>query len=359
MGIMFSDWWQKLRSWPYTFGVALATFVGVFTIALSQSLGIALKDPEGFLGPAYVRLPLIALAFFAIGVVPVAVRRSGFKGMHRGIARVVREEWSWSRVIHIGTGLTTFYICYVSYRNLKSFLPTLLGDARHDRFLFELDYWLMLGEALDSCLLQNPGTGIAAQILSLVYVSYLMVVPLSLGAFLVLNRDVSLGAWYATALSLNWILGVASYFTVPSLGPAFWEPARFQMLPESGVTGLQNYLASNATKFYDDPTGPAIYGIAGFASLHVSVVLTVCLFLRRTDQHKYLQTFAWAYMVLTGMATIYFGWHYLADVLGGAAIGWISVAIAGWVTGNGFLHQKHHKLQLTAEEDEADVAVTS
>ncbi len=356
---MLSEWWRTLREWPYTFGVALSLFVGVFTIGLSQQLGIALKDPEGFLGPAYVRLPLIALAFFAIGVLPMAVRRAGFKGLHRGIARIIREEWSWARVIHIATGLTIFYVCYVSYRNLKSFLPTLLGDTRHDRFLFELDYWLMLGHPPEQVLHTILGTGIAAQVLSLVYVSYLMVVPLTLGAFLVLNRDASLGAWYATALSLNWILGVVSYFAIPSLGPAFYEPARFQLLPESGVTSLQNYLARNATNFYEDPTGPAIYGIAGFASLHVSVVLTACLFLRRTDQPKTLQTIAWTYMVLTGMATIYFGWHYFADVLGGAAIGWVSVAIAGWATGNGFLHQKHHKLQLTAEDEDSESATAS
>lgn len=357
MGLMFSDWWQKLRSWPYTFGVALATFVGVFTVALSQSLGIALKDPEGFLGPAYVRMPLIAIVIFAVGIVPMAIRRSGVKGIHRGAIKVIREDWTWSRVAHITVGLITFYVCYVSYRNLKSFLPELVGDVRYDPFLFELDYWLMLGNPPEQVLHTILGTGFFAQVLSLVYVSYLMVVPLTLGAFLVLNRDLSLGAWFATALSLNWILGVVSYFSVPSLGPAFWEPARFQMLPESGVTSLQNYLARNATKFYEDPTGPAIYGIAGFASLHVSVVLTVCLFMRRTDQPKMLQTIAWIYMVLTGIATIYFGWHYFADVLGGAAIGWLSVAIAGWATGNGFLHQKHHKIQLTADDEE--VAATS
>ncbi|TXJ04462.1 MAG: inositol phosphorylceramide synthase [Aeromicrobium sp.] len=352
MVFMLSEWWRWLREWPYTFGVALSLFVGIFTIGMSQSLGIELKDPEGFLGPAYVRLPLIALAFFALGVLPMAIRRAGFKGIKRGVIEIVNEQWTWGRVLHIGTGLTTFYVCYVSYRNLKSFLPTLMGDIRYDRFLFELDYWLMLGNPPEQVLHTILGTGFSAQILSIVYVSYLMVVPLSLGAFLVLNRDVSLGAWYATALSLNWLLGVVSYYAVPSLGPAFYEPARFQLLPESGVTSLQNSLARNATNFYENPTGPAIYGIAGFASLHVSVVLTVCLFLRRTDQAKWLQNFAWTYMVLTGMATIYFGWHYLADVLGGALIGWLSVAIAGWATGNGFLHQKHHKLQLTAEDDE-------
>lgn len=352
---MLMHWWRSLRAWPYSFGVALAVFVGIFTVLLSQELGIALKDPEGFLGPAYVRLPLIGLGVFAIGVVPMAIRRAGFRHIWRGTLGILRDEWNLSRVLHIATGLIIFYISYVSYRNLKSFLPTLLGSQRHDKFLFEMDYWLMLGNSPEVVLHNLLGVGFAAQVLSLVYVSYLMIVPLTLGAFLVLNRDVSLGAWYATALSLNWILGVVSYYAIPSLGPAFYEPARFEMLPESGVTSLQNYLARNATTFYEDPTGPAIYGIAGFASLHVSVVLTACLFLRRTDQPKLLQTISWVYMALTGIATIYFGWHYLADVLGGIAIGWLSVAIGGWVTGNGFFRQKHHKIQLTADSGVAEI----
>jgi len=43
---------------------------------------------------------------------------------------------------------------------------------------------------------------------------------------------------------------------------------------------------------------------------------------------------AWAFLALTILATIYFGWHYLADDVAGAFIGWLSVSIAAWATGN-------------------------
>ena len=63
-----------LLRWPYTFAVALSLAVGATTIYYSQTLNVGLKDPEGFLGPAYIRLPMIALLIFAAGIVPPACR---------------------------------------------------------------------------------------------------------------------------------------------------------------------------------------------------------------------------------------------------------------------------------------------
>lgn len=355
---MVERWWRAARSWPYTFGVALAAGIGITAIVLSAQLGIALKDPEGFLGPAYVRLPLMGLAFFALGIVPMALRRSGVRHFGRGVREIIREEWTWARVGHIATGLLTFYICYVAYRNIKGFLPVLREDVNFDTMLSRWDYWLMFGNHPADLLHNLFGTGFFAQILATVYVSYLMLIPITLAAFLVLNRDFSLGAWYATALSLNWVLGTASYYIFPSLGPAYSNATLFDELPTTGVTQLQESLFVNAAQNHENPTDAPIWGIAAFASLHVSVTLTALLFFQRTDQPRFVQITAWVYFVLTVIATIYFGWHFIADDIAGAFIGWISVALAGWATGNGFWHQRHHKVQLTAE-GEADSASDS
>ena len=61
-----------MRRWPYTFAVSLSVAVTVAAVASSLYLGLPMKDPEGFLGPAYVRLPLLGLLFFAAGIVPAA-----------------------------------------------------------------------------------------------------------------------------------------------------------------------------------------------------------------------------------------------------------------------------------------------
>lgn len=323
----------SMLKWPYTFAVCLSLAVGTTAIVSSQHLGVPLRDPDGFLGPAYIRLPLIGVLFFAVGIVPSAIKRAGFRHAPAEVARIWREEWTWQRVGNILTGLITFYICYVSYRNLKSDLPKVRSE-RFDKEMLDLDHWLAFGHDPARLLHDFLGTNVAAQVLSVMYVAYLPLIPLTLGAFLVWGKDMSLGAWYATALSLNWVLGVASYYALPTLGPAFFEPQRFADLPNTSAAQLQRSLFRSATRFYDDPGGGATYGIAGFASLHVSVVVSACLFLQFTRQKHIVKILAWGYLVCVVLATIYFGWHYIADGVAGAFIGWAAWAIGAWATGN-------------------------
>jgi hypothetical protein len=42
----------------------------------------------------------------------------------------------------------------------------------------------------------------------------------------------------------------------------------------------------------------------------------------------------WVFLALTVLATIYLGWHYFADTLGGAVLGAAAVWIAAIGTGN-------------------------
>jgi len=333
-----------LQTWPYTFAVALSLVVGTTAIVASQKLGIGLKDPEGFLGPAYVRLPLIGLLFFAAGVIPQALMRTGVWPVSRlirlpqAVRGIIRDEWTWSRVGNIATGLLAFYVCYVSYRNLKSYLPEIRTKDGHqilyDSDMLRFDHWLMFGHNPGPLLHDMLGTNVAAQVLAASYVFYLPLIPLSLGALLVWNRDISLGAWYATSLSLNWILGTVSYYMIPTLGPGFAQPSMFADLPENPASTLQNALFRGGSQFKENPGGDHIYGIAGFASLHVSVVVTACLFFERTGQKLVVRICAWAFLCTTILATIYFGWHYIADDVAGALIGWLAVSIGAWVTGN-------------------------
>ena len=108
----------------------------------------------------------------------------------------------------------------------------------------------------------------------------------------------------------------------------------FQDLPVTGVTALQRSLFRAGTGFKEDPGGSYTYGIAGFASLHVSVVVTACIFFERSGQKAAIRIIAWAFLVMTILATIYFGWHYLADDIAGAFIGWLSVSVGAWASGN-------------------------
>jgi PAP2 superfamily len=340
-----------MRRWPYTFAVILSVVVGVTAIVASQRLGVPLRDPDGFLGPAYIRLPLIGVLFFAAGIIPQAIRRSGWRAAPRTIRTIVREEWTWGRVANIATGLIAFYICYVSYRNLKSYLP--FRDRLYDHDLLKLDHFLMFGNNPAPLLHDWLGTGFVAQILATSYLAYLPLIPLTLGLVLTWSRNVSLGAWDATALSLNWVLGTVSYYILPTLGPAFFQPSMFTALPDSGVSALQTSLFKNGELFKADPSASAIYGIAGFASLHVSVVVTACLFFERTGQRAAIRIAGWAFLAMTLLATVYFGWHYIADDIAGAVIGWAAVSIGAWATGN-----RGRRKRRLADDEEAPLSTS-
>lgn len=344
--------------WPYTFAVALSVSVGVTAIYYSQTLDVGLKDPEGFLGPAYIRLPLIALLIFAAGIVPQSLHRYGFKRVVPGMWTILRTEWNLRRVGHVATGMLAFYICYVSYRNLKSYLPELRQSDTgqqllYDKEFLQLDSFLFFGNVPAEVLHDVLGTTIMAQVLAILYVLYLPIVPITVGAVLVLVRDYTVGAWYATAVSLNWVLGTISYYLLPTLGPAFYQPQSFYELPENGASALQMSLVRGAFNFKEDPQGGAIYGIAGFASLHVSVVFTAALFLHYAGAAKWIRTLGWTYLGFTLLATIYLGWHYIADDIGGLFIGWAAVAIGAVVTGNA-KWQKRRRLDAGRPDETAE-----
>lgn len=325
---------QFVRKWPYTVAVSVSVLCGIAAIIGSQALGIPLKDPEGFLGPAYVRLPLLGLLLSGVGVLIAATRRRGWRSIPRGVREVLKHEWTLRRTIYIMTGLLTFYISYVAYRNLKNVLPLYRDGTLYDRGLLQIDWWLFGGHHPATVLHTLLGTDVTAMLLSFVYLSYMPLVPISLGVFLVLSRDVRVGAWYATTLSLNWVLGVVSYYLIPAVGPIYSRPDLYADLPVTGVSSLQQALLDNRLEFLTSPlTSDAIHGVAAFASLHVSVTFAAALFLNRTAQNATIRTAAWVFFTLTFLATLYFGWHYVLDNVAGMLIGWGSLVIGAWATG--------------------------
>lgn len=330
--------------WPYTFGALIAGGIGLTALMTSYLLDMPVKDPDGFLGPAYIRLPVMGLIFFAADIFPRAIKYKAPGNYFNRISALLRDQWSWMRVANVIAGLLVFYVSYVGYRNLKSFLPIVREEVLLDDKLMVLDYLIFLGNYPAVLFHDWFGVGFLAQFLSVIYISYLILIPVSLAAMLVWKTDVSLGAWYSTALALNWILGVFSYYLVPSLGPTYIAPQMFQDLPVSGVTALQQSLFEARIDFLADPTeSDRIHGIAGFASLHVSVVFTAALFFTRIGANRLLRYFLWVYLMLTGIATMYFGWHYFADVLAGLLIGWLAVGISAWASGNQGFHALKRK----------------
>ena len=322
----------KLR--PYGFAVAFTVASGLLAVLVASSLDLRLRDPDGIAGPAYVRLPSIVFAFFLADVVPRALYRAGgIHGAGAALRQVVRERWHRDRAAAVAVGLACFYGSYLAYRNLKGALP-FARDGLHDAALLNLDRSMAFGTDPSTLLHTVLGTGVSAYVLSFVYLLFLAFVPVSLGVALVWARNLAIGSWYITALCLNWMLGAASYYLIPSLGPVFVRPDLFADLPDTGVAALQRSLLETRLEVLADPaTAGAIQGIAGFASLHVSIVLTAALIAQRLGLHRLVRWALWTFVALTAVATVYFGWHYLVDDIAGVAIAFFAVWLAGRVTG--------------------------
>ena len=317
-------------------GVALLT--GFLAFVASQALGLPIRDPEGFLGPAWIRLPALVLGAFLADVVPRALWRSRgrVRRFRAEATRIVNEHWTRERIALVVIGITSFYITYVGYRNLKNFLP-FIREGTQDPLLKTVDEALLFGHDPAILLHNLLGEGISAHILSFIYLLYLPLVPISVVAWVVWSRNISYGYWFVTAQCLSWALGTASYYAIPSLGPAFYYVWLYSGLEHTGVTQLQDSLFYGRSAVRFDPfNSEGVQSVAGFASLHVAITLVAALVAHYTVRHAWIRWSLWVFFALTVVATIYFGWHYIADDVAGALIAVVSVWLGGLATGQKF-----------------------
>jgi membrane-associated phospholipid phosphatase len=247
---------------------------------------------------------------------------------------VTRERWSRRRLAIVLLGIVAFYMTYFAYRNLKSFLP-LITPQDLDMNLLWLEQDALGGMHPAEILYALLGTGVSAHVLSFVYLFFLAFLPISLGASLIASINPLPGLWWVLALGINWTLGTISYYLVPSMGPVFVARDLFAGLPETGVSRLQDALLIERAQVLADPTATnAVQSIAGFASLHASIVFSAALIAHLLGLARGLRITLWTFLGLTLLATVYFGWHYVLDDIAGFAIGGFAVWISALLTGN-------------------------
>ncbi len=321
----------------WRFAVAVAAALAVATLVMAWIYDLPVRDPDSVAGPTYLRLPVILLAAFLTDVLPRAVTRSRSPlDLRRRFIEVVRERWTIAHVRFALVGLAAWYVTYAAFRNLKSFVPFV---NRHlwDGVLEDVDRVMWFGHDPAEVLHSWLGTGAAAHVLSFVYVAWIVLVPASLVVALVWSRDARAGSWYVTAIAVDWVLGVATYFALPTLGPVYADPAAFADLARTDVTGLQETMMQERHEVLVNPfTTDAVQTIAAFASLHVGISVTMCVMAELLRLHRGVRLFLWVFLALTVVSTVYLGWHYFVDAIGGAVLGVAGVWIAAKGTGNAF-----------------------
>ena len=318
-----------------------APLIGIVTFAAmviaSLRLDLPIHDPDGaVLGSPLILIAVVMIVFIALDVIPRGAIRAGWppRGMWSNAYGLLRDRWDRRRLLIVVGALLGFYLTYVGYRNLKSFLP-FARDDNFDSALLDLDRDMAFGNDPAGLLHDLLGRGISAQILSFVYLAYLLLIPVSLGIAVVWQRRLHRGLWYVTAMNLSWVMGAISYYSLPALGPAFVAPERFEALTRTGVTDLQQSLAEHRTEVLASPeTADGVQSIAAFASLHVAIVFVAALIAQLLGLRRWVRCVLWAYLGLTALATVYFGWHYLIDDVAGVVIGLVAVLLGAKATGH-------------------------
>ncbi len=301
--------------------------VGAFSlvmIARSLQVGIVPKDPGGSLLASRVAISLGLLLLLSL---LDGVRRAGWSVRPTAVGRALRDRWSLRRLGLVLLALAAYHLVYVEYRNLKSWD---VFNAPRDEMLLRWDRWLLFGHSPHVLLHDLLGRDVAARVLVVVYEAFGYFVVVSFVAALVLQPRLRQGYVYVASAMWVWILGTASYYAIPSLGPFQAAPNEFAGLPRSMVSDTQaKYLAQRVHLLAEPHAPDAFASISAFASLHVGVT-TLMLLMARYYGLRWTTRFLALFLAGTMVATVYVGWHFAVDVPAGLLVGWLGVRLGRW-----------------------------
>jgi membrane-associated phospholipid phosphatase len=315
-------------------GPIIALFTVIAAMVATDWADVSFRDPDHVAALYVLEVGAGVALLVWLDILLRARRLTGTRWPSRQAqATVRRERWTARRVGAVAAALVSFYVTYLAYRNLKAVVPLLRPGDLFDSQLADLDQILFLGNDPIVLLHGLLGTGISAHVLSTFYVAFIVFLPLSLGLALVFSERLQVSLFYATALSINWLLGAATYFLLPALGPVYVDGPTFASLPHTEVTHLQQLLLDQRVGFLADPATGTPQAIAAFASLHIAMSFTALLAAYMLRLGRRVKQALWIWLALTFIGTVYLGWHYVVDDLAGLAIGAAALVLAYLVTG--------------------------
>ncbi len=295
---------------------------GLVMVIRSQQVGIPIRDPNHafFLS----RLAINAV-LFAIIASADAAWRVGLRNF--SVARTwaqLRRRWTRRRLFLATSAFLAYQTVYLSYHNLKSW--DVLNDPRDD-MLLRWDRFLFLGNDPATLLHGLLGEHYAAYVLMVIYESFSTLVTFTVVAAVVLPRRMRDSYAFIASAIWVWILGTASYYAIPSLGPFDSAPQLFRGLPHLMIQDTQaRYMDQRAQLLAHPEWSDSFAQVSAFASLHTGVTALILLMARWFGLRRIARALM-VYLICTMIATIYLGWHFVLDDVAGLAIAYVAVAI--------------------------------
>jgi hypothetical protein len=311
------------REWVWVARVlAVVVVFGVIAIARSRQVDVPFRDPHGKLFAHKILSTaelLVVLVILDIIVRWLRDRRHG-----RSLWATARTRWTPDRLGMIALALLAYQVVYLCYRNLKSWD---VFRSPKDDLLLRWDRWLFLDHSPAVLLHDLLGQDVAARVLTQLYESFSTVLTLALVAAMAFTPTVRAAYVFVVSAMWAWILGVGSYYLIPTLGPFHAAPAEFAGLTRTSIQSTQAAYVAQRDHLLAHPHAPDAFAqISAFASLHCA--LTCLLFLMaRFYGLRVLSWVAAAFLGCTVVATIYLGWHFAVDDIAGILIAWLSVQL--------------------------------
>jgi hypothetical protein len=309
------------RAWIWRVAALVAVFA-LIAVLRSRQVDIPFHDPHGKLFRG--KLTSTAGLLLVLVDIDILVRWWRSRRDGRSLWQVARTRWTPYRIVMIAAGLVAYFVVYVSYRNLKSWDVFLKPQ---DDMLLRWDRWLFFGHSPAVLLHDLLGRDVAAQVLTALYESFATIVTLTLVAALAFAPTVRSSYVFIVSAMWAWIIGVGSYYLIPSLGPFHAAPEEFAGLTRTSVQNTQDlYVAQRAYLLAHPQAGDAFAQISAFASLHCALTCLIWL-MARFYGLRVLSWVAFAFLCCTLVATVYLGWHFAVDDVAGIAIAWVSVQL--------------------------------
>ncbi len=294
----------------------------VIAILRSRQVDLAFRDPHGKLFRG--KLTSTALTLLVFVAVDIVVRWWRGRRDGRSLWQVARARWTPYRIGMIAAGLVAYFVVYLCYRNLKSWD---VFRTPQDAMLLRWDRWLLLRPQPRRAAARPARPGPRRRRADHLYESFATIVTLALVASLAFAPTVRSSYVFIVSAMWAWILGIGSYYLIPSLGPFHEAPEEFAGLTRTSIQGTQEaYVVQRDHMLAHPHAADAFAQISAFASLHCALTCLIWLMARYYGL-RVLSWVAFAFLCCTVVATVYLGWHFAVDDVAGIAIACVAVLL--------------------------------